>query len=83
MYTRRGSFNEVIAFIEGYTTADRPNGSRAEWHGFSRWLSEKFDYRSDKVAAEYLGESFPDDGEALENLARLYREYRLNESNQQ
>jgi hypothetical protein len=75
MYTMRGSFNEVIAFIEGYTTGDRNRSTRLEWHGFSRWLSEKFEYPSSEVASEYVRKTYPDDREALESLARLYRQY--------
>ena len=75
MYTMGGSFNEVIAFLEGYTTANRPNGSRLEWHGFNRWTAERCGYQSHIVAAKYLREKFPDDRDALANLATFYRQY--------
>lgn len=75
MYTMHGSFPEVIAFIEGYTTSDRTRGSRIEWHGFSRWLSARMKYPDSKVAAQYLRETYTSDSEAISHLADFYSYY--------
>ena len=82
MYTMHGSFPEVIAYIEGYTTSDTTRKSRLEWHGFSRWLSARMDYQDDKVAARYLRETYPNDDEAISRLAELYSEYADHEKSQ-
>jgi hypothetical protein len=74
MYTMNGTFAEVTAYLEGYTTADSKN-SRRELHGFNRWLSAKLGYPSHVVSWVYLHETYPDDAQALKELSRLYREY--------
>ena len=75
MYTMHGSFPEVVAFIEGYTTNDRTRQSRIEWHGFSSWLSARMKYPESKVAAQYLRETYTNDSEAISHLAELCLEY--------
>jgi|SRR5215216_3470543 len=75
MYTMHGSFPEVIAYIEGYSTSDTTRKSRNEWHGFSRWLSARMEYPDSKVASHYLRETYSDDAEAITHLAELYLEY--------
>jgi hypothetical protein len=77
MYTMNGKFAEVVAFIEGYTSADSVKNSRIEWHGFSRWLAKRFEYSDAIVAAEYLRERYPSDDEAIDELAHKYAEYAL------
>lgn len=70
-----GTFPEVIAFIEGYTSAGIVKKARIEWHDFNNWLSSKLDYSESKVAAEYLREQYPADDEAINRLAYWYAEY--------
>jgi hypothetical protein len=66
MYTMNGTFVEVTAYLEGYTTAD-PKNSRRELHGFNSWLSVKLGYPSHIVSWVYLREIYPDDAEALQS----------------
>jgi len=77
MYTMNGTFAEVIAFIDGYTSADSVKKSRMEWHGFSSWLAKRLEYSDAIVAAEYLRERYPSDDEAIDELAQRYAEYAL------
>jgi hypothetical protein len=84
MWLRTGSFNEVLACLEGYS-----RGAEVERHGhhtfttpFNHWLAIKFsaDRKASKAESDLLSwdefrEIFPDDDEAIANLATLYREF--------
>jgi hypothetical protein len=74
-YTMFGTFPEVVAYLEGWTTADSRKNSRQELHAFSRWMSAKFGYSNSTVASKYLRDSYPVDSEAIREFARLYREF--------
>ena len=84
MWLRTGSFNEVLAYLEGYA-----NGAQVERHGhhtftvpFCHWLAIKF---SGQFQPKYVDcnilywdeyrEIFPDEEEAIANLPILYREF--------
>lgn len=79
MWLRTGSFDEVVAYLEGYSM-----GAQVERHGhhtftvpFGHWLAIKF---PSKRKGNILGwdeyrEVFPDEDEAIANLPVLYREF--------
>jgi len=72
-----GTFEEVVAWIEGYTTNARkgPDDARFQLNEFNRWLATKRNYSSDIVAYTHLRETYHDDGEALAELAQSFREF--------
>jgi hypothetical protein len=75
MYTMNGTFVEIVAYLEGYTTADSKRNSRQDLNGFTKWLSARLGYSNHIVASKYLRDMYPDDAEALTEFSRLYREY--------
>ena len=87
MYTATGTFNEVVAFLEGYALGGA-NLDEKEYHSrttpFRKWLGNKF--RSDKPAPEDWESAFPLDWneflarfssetEGMSQLPNLYAEY--------
>ena len=77
MYTMSGTFEEVVAWIEGYTMNARNNrqDARFQLYDFNRWLASKRNYPDHIVATSYLRQSYPEDKEALAALASLFREF--------
>ena len=77
MWLRTGSFDEVIAYLEGYSS-----GARVERHGhhtftvpFGHWLEIKFSFERNSFNWDKYREVFPDEDEAIANLPILYREF--------
>ncbi len=84
MWLRTGSFNEVLAYLEGFA-----NGAQVERHGhhtftttFKHWLAIKFsaERKPEKAESDILTwdeyrEIFPDEEHAIANLPILYREF--------
>jgi hypothetical protein len=84
MWLRTGSFDEVLAYLEGYA-----NGAKVERHGhhtytvpFGHWLAIKFsaerkpeNAKKDIVSWKEYREIFPNEEEAIANLPVLYREF--------
>lgn len=84
MWLRTGSFNEVLAYLEGYSI-----GGHVERYGhhtftvpFRHWLAIKFsaERKPENVESNILTwneyrEIFPDEEEAIANLPILYREF--------
>jgi hypothetical protein len=84
MWLRTGSFNEVLAYLEGFA-----DGANVERHGhhtftvpFKHWLAIKFsaerkpeNNESNILSWNEYREIFPDEEEAIANLPILYREF--------
>ena len=83
MYTRHGTFDEVMADLKGFFSGihlcreapDEATEALTQWNDFAWvWLRERFsDYQS---PLEGLRAAYSDDKAALENLAALWSEYR-------
>ncbi len=76
-YTMGGTFEEIVAWIEGYTINARthPNDARFQLYKFNDWLAFKQHYSNHIVAYTYLRETYPNDSDALAEFARLFREF--------
>lgn len=77
LYTTDGSFNEVVAFLEGFGLG--ANVGQASYHSaftpFHTWLA-KSDGRPERSAGwTYFRTRFASDSEAIQNISRLYAEY--------
>jgi len=72
-----GTFEEVVAWIEGYTMNARKNShdARFQLYDFNRWLATKRNYSDHIVASHHLREAYVDDHEALAAFASLFREF--------
>ena len=77
MWLRTGSFDEVLAYLEGYA-----DGAKVEKHGhhtfsvpFKHWLAIKFSTENDILDWDEYREIFADDDDAIANLPILYREF--------
>jgi hypothetical protein len=81
LYTRTGTFWEVVAYIDGYVHgAGYPAGEVGNEIGmgpFGRWLASRTDRLTDSPhwAATLLEHSRGNEAWALEQLAPLYDEY--------
>ncbi len=83
MFVRSGSFEEVATFLDGYThgvTQFAPADVRADClYAFGYWLSDKCEgLKGVPRSLAWFGKIrhlFPDDQEALQAMARLYREF--------
>ena len=76
-YTMGGTFEEIVAWIEGYTMNARRhrNDARFQLYRFNNWLASKRNYSNHIVAYTYLRQTYANDSEALAELARLFREF--------
>jgi hypothetical protein len=84
MWLRTGSFNEVLAYLEGFA-----NGAHVDRHGhhtftvpFCHWMAIKFsaerkpeNAESDILRWNEYRDFFPNEEEAIANLPILYREF--------
>ena len=73
-YTLHGTLLEVLAYLDGYGKAAvvQP-GSHSGTSGFFEWLAKKLGKTTTR--GDELLLTFGDEGTALREFARLYREY--------
>lgn len=79
MYTLGGTFEEVIAFLEGYYSGMAKGNPYAvpvlEWASFRTWLSEKMGLATSEVFARFRG--LHEDGPAaLEEMRNCLSDFR-------
>lgn len=79
MYTVSGSFGEIVAFLDGYTSGVARHHPQvevvAEWSAFRDWLSDQTHTPQSEVFIG-LWKQHDDNGEALACLRQLYREFK-------
>jgi hypothetical protein len=80
IYTLDGTFQEVVAFLEGFYAALEWRRAApdevAEWKSVCEWLSGKLQRGPSERYFEALRRAYPEDGAALAQLATLWSEYR-------
>ncbi len=75
MYTRKGTYNEVCAWISGYTSGMNDEAMSSEWGSFVEWVPKKLHYPSNYAWPYIIWETYPDDAIAIEQLSLLYAEF--------
>ncbi|WP_221090829.1 hypothetical protein [Deinococcus aquaedulcis] len=71
-YTSHGSYNEVVAFIEGYHAGHRYTGT--QWFEFLSWLREQLGEVEGRVLVRFR-QGLQDDTSALQELQALYNAF--------
>ncbi|MDB5046285.1 MAG: hypothetical protein JWQ08_2335 [Deinococcus sp.] len=72
LYTAHSSYDEVIAFVEGYHAGHRQTGTR--WLAFSEWLQELLGEGEPRLMARFR-QRYEDDTLALQQLHELYNAF--------
>ena len=71
-YTAYGSYNELIAFIEGYHVGHSPRDTK--WVAFTGWLQAYMDAGDGRLLIRFR-KRFNDDLTALQALHMLYNNF--------
>ena len=77
MYTAKGSFNEITAYLEGFGAGANvgEHGYHSAFTPFHKWMVKKFKRPEVIISWNDFRELYSNDSEALINLPILYKEY--------
>ncbi|MEM7386529.1 MAG: hypothetical protein AAF514_16430 [Verrucomicrobiota bacterium] len=76
MYTCEGSYNEICAFLQGYTTADRRAfPGRKGWAYFQEFVCARFGFPSNYGWPFVIRACAKDEEEAIEQIEKLLVEF--------
>ena len=78
MYMMNGTFGEALAFLDGYANG-RNLGERGRsssyFNPYRHWLQNRLNIPETEDFWRAFRDSYPDDGTALKEFARLWHEY--------
>jgi hypothetical protein len=82
MYTLCGTFEEIVAFLEGYYSGMAKANPYAppvvEWSAFRAWLAEKLNLSTEEIFLQFR-DRYGESSTALHKMAERYTEF-LNEN---